>query len=132
MKRERAWDCGSSGSVRRGWGPRFDFLTLRDFRHCPRCQVTAPIRHGLGHERHSVHFAPEVLNHGRVFLCAKRTSHERSRSKFVSSAGGRKSSLNTLVRLYEPDGFACGFCGLLVAGGYSGGMNGGSGGKDTG
>jgi len=66
-------------------------------------------------------------------FCApsERPTNGQDRNSYIS-AGGRKSSLNTLVRLYEPDGFACGFCGLLVAGGYSGGMNGGSGGKDTG
>ena len=36
------------------------------------------------------------------------------------------------VRLYEPDDFVGGFSGLLAAGGYSGGMNGKSGGKGVG
>ena len=61
--------------------------------------------------------------------CSGKKSPRRS---YTSSAGGRKPSLNTLVRLYEPDGFVGGFGGLLVARGYSGGMNRGGWGKRLG
>jgi len=60
--------------------------------------------------------------------CSGKKSPRRS---YISSAAGRKSSLNTLIRLFGCalnvlGGFVGGFGGLLEGGGYSGGMNGGT------
>ena len=55
--------------------------------------------------------------------CSGKKSPRRS---YISSAGGRKSSLKTLVRLCALNELGCfdgGFGGLLEGGGYSGGMN---------